>query len=197
VNVQRPSLECVRSGATGLREFIQASGHGPPAKPRLITRQSTSFQTLFRRAGVRGPFRSGAFGRSGTVVRSRLRDYSWLGYLADAGFELRTSRASRRLTTLTGSRRWTPAAIPRPGAPVAWSCSSELTPEQFDCQLSVSLIGPMIVTRAVLPVMRKQRAGHIISIFDEGGSSRRGSSRNCSEEVRVGFRSPRVDALVR
>ena len=32
----------------------------------------------------------------------------------------------------------------------------ELTPEQFDRQSSVSLIGPMNVTRAVLPVMRKQ-----------------------------------------
>jgi NAD(P)-dependent dehydrogenase (short-subunit alcohol dehydrogenase family) len=40
----------------------------------------------------------------------------------------------------------------------------ELTPEQFERELSVSLIGPMNVTRTVLPVMRKQRAGHIISI---------------------------------
>src|SRR5438132_10872667 len=32
----------------------------------------------------------------------------------------------------------------------------ELTPEEFDRQLSVSLIGPMNVTRAVLPVMREQ-----------------------------------------
>src|SRR5881396_2693088 len=40
----------------------------------------------------------------------------------------------------------------------------ELTPAQIDRQLAASLIGPMIVTRAVLPVMRKQRSGHIISI---------------------------------
>ncbi len=45
----------------------------------------------------------------------------------------------------------------------------ELTPEQFDRQLSVSLIGPMNVTRAVLPVMRKQRSGHIISISSSAG----------------------------
>jgi NAD(P)-dependent dehydrogenase (short-subunit alcohol dehydrogenase family) len=45
----------------------------------------------------------------------------------------------------------------------------ELTPEQFDRQLAVSLIGPMNVTRAVLPVMRKQRAGHIISISSSAG----------------------------
>jgi len=45
----------------------------------------------------------------------------------------------------------------------------ELTPEQFERQLAVSLIGPMNVTRAVLPVMRKQRAGHIISISSSAG----------------------------
>jgi NAD(P)-dependent dehydrogenase (short-subunit alcohol dehydrogenase family) len=45
----------------------------------------------------------------------------------------------------------------------------ELTPEQFDRQLAASLIGPMNVTRAVLPVMRKQRSGHIISISSSAG----------------------------
>ncbi len=45
----------------------------------------------------------------------------------------------------------------------------ELTPEQMERQLTTSLIGPMNVTRAVLPVMRKQRSGHIISISSSAG----------------------------
>src|ERR1700758_4030781 len=45
----------------------------------------------------------------------------------------------------------------------------ELTPEQMDRQLAASLIGPMNVTRAVLPVMRQQRSGHIISISSSAG----------------------------
>jgi NAD(P)-dependent dehydrogenase (short-subunit alcohol dehydrogenase family) len=45
----------------------------------------------------------------------------------------------------------------------------ELTPEQMDRQLATSLIGPMNVTRAVLPVMRRQRAGHVISISSSAG----------------------------
>ena len=45
----------------------------------------------------------------------------------------------------------------------------ELTPAQIDRQLAASLIGPMNVTRAVLPVMRKQRSGHIISISSSAG----------------------------
>ncbi|TIQ61785.1 MAG: SDR family NAD(P)-dependent oxidoreductase, partial [Mesorhizobium sp.] len=40
----------------------------------------------------------------------------------------------------------------------------ELTPEHMQLQLSTSLIGPMNVTRAFLPAMRKQGAGKIISI---------------------------------
>ena len=47
----------------------------------------------------------------------------------------------------------------------------ELTPEQMDRQLAASLIGPMNVTRSVLPVMRKQRSGHIISISSSVGLS--------------------------
>ena len=45
----------------------------------------------------------------------------------------------------------------------------ELTPEQMEQQLATSLVGPMNVTRAVLPVMRKQRSGHIISISSSAG----------------------------
>lgn len=45
----------------------------------------------------------------------------------------------------------------------------ELTPEQFERQLATSLLGPMNVTRAVLPVMRKQRSGHLIAISSSAG----------------------------
>ena len=45
----------------------------------------------------------------------------------------------------------------------------ELTPEQMERQLATSLVGPMNVTRAVLPVMRRQRAGHVISISSSAG----------------------------
>ena len=45
----------------------------------------------------------------------------------------------------------------------------ELTPAQIEDQLATGLIGPMNVTRAVLPVMRKQRSGHIMSMSSGAG----------------------------
>ena len=45
----------------------------------------------------------------------------------------------------------------------------ELTPEQMERQLATTLIGPMNVTRAVLPVMRQQRSGHVITISSSAG----------------------------
>jgi NAD(P)-dependent dehydrogenase (short-subunit alcohol dehydrogenase family) len=45
----------------------------------------------------------------------------------------------------------------------------ELNPEQIERQLATTLIGPMNVTRAVLPVMRRQRSGHVITISSSAG----------------------------
>ncbi len=45
----------------------------------------------------------------------------------------------------------------------------ELAPEQMDRQIATTLFGPMNVTRAVLPVMRKQRSGHVVTISSSAG----------------------------
>jgi NAD(P)-dependent dehydrogenase (short-subunit alcohol dehydrogenase family) len=45
----------------------------------------------------------------------------------------------------------------------------ELTPEQIERQLTTNLVGPMNVTRTVLPVMRKQRSGKVVTITSTAG----------------------------
>lgn len=45
----------------------------------------------------------------------------------------------------------------------------EMSPRQVDQQLATNLVGPMNVTRAVLPVMRRQRSGHLVAISSGAG----------------------------
>lgn len=40
----------------------------------------------------------------------------------------------------------------------------EISPDQFRAQMETNFFGPLNVTRAVLPVMRKQRSGQVITI---------------------------------
>jgi NAD(P)-dependent dehydrogenase (short-subunit alcohol dehydrogenase family) len=45
----------------------------------------------------------------------------------------------------------------------------EISPEDFRAQIETNLFGPVNVTRAVLPVMRRQRAGLIVQISSTAG----------------------------
>lgn len=45
----------------------------------------------------------------------------------------------------------------------------EITPDDFRAQIETNLFGPMNVTRAVLPVMRAQRAGLVVQISSTAG----------------------------
>jgi NAD(P)-dependent dehydrogenase (short-subunit alcohol dehydrogenase family) len=45
----------------------------------------------------------------------------------------------------------------------------EISDAQFRAQMETNFFGPLNVTRAILPVMRKQRSGHVITITSAAG----------------------------
>jgi NAD(P)-dependent dehydrogenase (short-subunit alcohol dehydrogenase family) len=45
----------------------------------------------------------------------------------------------------------------------------EISDEQFRAQMETNFFGPLNVTRAILPVMRRQRSGHVITITSAAG----------------------------
>ena len=67
----------------------------------------------------------------------------------------------------------------------------ELTTEQVRSQIETNLFGPMTVTRAVLPVMRRRRSGLVISISSGAGCPvvrRRRPTQRRSSRWRAGWR---------
>jgi NAD(P)-dependent dehydrogenase (short-subunit alcohol dehydrogenase family) len=45
----------------------------------------------------------------------------------------------------------------------------EISPQQFRQQMETNFFGPLNVTRAILPVMRSQRSGHVITLSSTAG----------------------------
>ena len=48
-------------------------------------------------------------------------------------------------------------------------CFEEVHPDQFRAQMETNFFGPLNLTRAVLPIMRRQRSGHVITITSTAG----------------------------
>jgi NAD(P)-dependent dehydrogenase (short-subunit alcohol dehydrogenase family) len=73
----------------------------------------------------------------------------------------------------------------------------ETTPEEVHAQLDTNLFGVMNVTRAVLPLMRAQRAGRIFNVASMGGyrSGRQGGVYAASKFAVVGFTESLADEV--
>ena len=64
----------------------------------------------------------------------------------------------------------------------------EITPADFRAQVETTLFGPLNVTRAVLPVLRAQRSGLVVTISSTAGITRSGLI-GCAAELSAGSSS--------
>jgi NAD(P)-dependent dehydrogenase (short-subunit alcohol dehydrogenase family) len=135
-------------------------------KPWLITGAGRGMGVDFARAALAAGHNVVATGRNPDTVRSAIGEHE------------RLLVTELNITDAQSAER----AV---GAAVAWfgridvlvnnagnffgGFFEELSPRQVRSQIETNLFGPMTVTRAVLPVMRKQRSGLVISISSAAG----------------------------
>src|SRR5882757_271770 len=156
-------LRRISPAATG------APGHGGAMSNKkiwFITGASRGMGVDFAKAALAAGHAIVASGRdSGRVSKALGRSNDLLAVKLDV-----TSRADAEAAVRAAAERFGRIDVLVNNAASFYAgYFEELTPEQMDRQLSASLIGPMHVTRAVLPVMRKQRSGLIISISSTAG----------------------------
>ena len=67
-----------------------------------------------------------------------------------------------------------------------------ISPEQFRAQMETNFFGPLNVTRAILPIMRAQRSGQVITVTSTGRPDRAGVRRRLR---RIEVRPRRLDGV--
>jgi NAD(P)-dependent dehydrogenase (short-subunit alcohol dehydrogenase family) len=107
-----------------------------------------------------------ATGRNPAAVAEALGD---AGNLLVAKLDVTSSEDAKAAVEAAGERFGGIDVLVNNAASFYAGFFEELTPEQMDRQITTTLIGSMNVTRAVLPVMRKQRSGHVVTISSSAG----------------------------
>lgn len=134
----------------------------------LITGASRGMGVEFAKAALAAGHAVAATGRSPDAVKRAVGEaddllVAWLDVTSYAEAEAAVQAAVERFGRID--------VLVNNAGSFAAGFFEELALQQVEQQLAVMLIGPMNVTRAVLPVMRRQRSGHILSISSGAGLS--------------------------
>jgi NAD(P)-dependent dehydrogenase (short-subunit alcohol dehydrogenase family) len=135
-------------------------------KTWLITGAGRGMGVDFARAALAAGHDVVATGRDPEAVRSALGDHERL--LVTALDVTDADSAQRAVAAAVERFGGIDVLVNNAGSFLA-GFFEELSPAQIRGQLETNLFGPMTVTRAVLPVMREQRAGLIVSISSGAG----------------------------
>src|SRR3954452_16177369 len=135
-------------------------------KTWLITGAGRGMGVEFARAALSAGHNAVATGRDPDAVRSAVGEHQ---NLLVAPLDVTDPHSAEDAVTAAVERFGRIDVLVNNAGSFLAGFFEELTTEQVRAQIETNLFGPMTVTRAVLPVMRRQRAGLVISISSGAG----------------------------
>jgi NAD(P)-dependent dehydrogenase (short-subunit alcohol dehydrogenase family) len=136
------------------------------SKTWLITGAGRGMGVDFARAALAGGHNVVATGRNTETVRSAVGDHE---QLLVTDLDITDALSAERAVAAAVARFGRIDVLVNNAGNFFGGFFEELSPQQVRSQIETNLFGPMTVTRAVLPVMRKQRSGLVISISSTAG----------------------------
>jgi NAD(P)-dependent dehydrogenase (short-subunit alcohol dehydrogenase family) len=136
------------------------------AKTWLITGAGRGMGARFARAALAAGHNVVATGRNPDTVRSAVGEHE---RLLVTELDITDAQSAERAVAAAVERFDRIDVLVNNAGNFFGGFFEELSPQQVRSQIETNLFGPMTVTRAVLPVMRKQRSGLVISISSTAG----------------------------
>src|SRR3954453_9981611 len=135
-------------------------------KTWLITGAGRGMGVAFAQAALAAGHQVVATGRNPDTVKSAVGEHE---NLLVAELDITDEQSAERTVAAAVERFGRIDVLVNNAANFFGGFFEELSPEQFRSQIETNLFGPLTVTRAVLPVMRRQRTGLGISISSTAG----------------------------
>jgi NAD(P)-dependent dehydrogenase (short-subunit alcohol dehydrogenase family) len=136
------------------------------AKTWLITGAGRGMGIDFARAALAAGHNVVATGRNPDTVRSAIGDHD---QLLVTELDITDAQSAEQAVAAAIARFGRIDVLVNNAGNFFGGFFEELSPQQVHSQIETNLFGPMTVTRAVLPAMRKQRSGLVISISSTAG----------------------------
>jgi NAD(P)-dependent dehydrogenase (short-subunit alcohol dehydrogenase family) len=138
----------------------------PDPKTWLVTGAARGMGVDFARAALAAGHNVVATGRNPETVRSAVGEHE---NLLVTELDITDTRSAERAVAAAVDRFGGIDVLVNNAANFFGGFFEELSPQQVRSQIETNLFGPMTVTRTVLPVMRRQRSGLVISISSTAG----------------------------
>jgi NAD(P)-dependent dehydrogenase (short-subunit alcohol dehydrogenase family) len=135
-------------------------------KTWLITGAGRGMGVDFAQAALAAGHQVVATGRNPDTVRSAVGEHE---NLLVVPLDITDEQSAERAVTAALERFGRIDVLVNNAANFFGGFFEELSPQQVRSQIETNLFGPMTVTRAVLPLMRKRRSGLVVSISSTAG----------------------------